>query len=126
MIRRPPRSTLFPYTTLFRSVLVEFLLREAHGEAVLDQRGERGDDGGEMPTARGIDLVQDPLRVAVHVRVFARVDERFRPREEFRGHAHIRPEFRVRFHFRPEFRQAVPDAPRILLAAGVLEDGFDY
>src|SRR5260370_15630128 len=24
MIRRPPRSTLFPYTTLFRSVLAEF------------------------------------------------------------------------------------------------------
>src|SRR3712207_7381280 len=24
MIRRPPRSTLFPYTTLFRSVLVAF------------------------------------------------------------------------------------------------------
>src|SRR2546426_12473170 len=31
MIRRPPRSTLFPYTTLFRS---------------LDVRGQ-GDDGGE-------------------------------------------------------------------------------
>src|SRR2546427_6766469 len=26
MIRRPPRSTLFPYTTLFRSRLVLFLL----------------------------------------------------------------------------------------------------
>src|SRR2546430_5389178 len=25
MIRRPPRSTLFPYTTLFRSVLSEIL-----------------------------------------------------------------------------------------------------
>src|SRR5256885_3807808 len=25
MIRRPPRSTLFPYTTLFRSRLVEFM-----------------------------------------------------------------------------------------------------
>src|SRR3989442_9221221 len=25
MIRRPPRSTLFPYTTLFRSPLVELL-----------------------------------------------------------------------------------------------------
>src|ERR1051326_6306637 len=25
MIRRPPRSTLFPYTTLFRSRLIEFL-----------------------------------------------------------------------------------------------------
>src|SRR3712207_7017092 len=24
MIRRPPRSTLFPYTTLFRSALTEF------------------------------------------------------------------------------------------------------
>src|SRR2546430_10287302 len=28
MIRRPPRSTLFPYTTLFRSILA------AHGDAV--------------------------------------------------------------------------------------------
>src|SRR5438046_4844241 len=25
MIRRPPRSTLFPYTTLFRSVVIELL-----------------------------------------------------------------------------------------------------
>src|SRR5258707_5973990 len=30
MIRRPPRSTLFPYTTLFRSVQVE--VRVAQGE----------------------------------------------------------------------------------------------
>src|SRR2546422_6529232 len=31
MIRRPPRSTLFPYTTLFRSlVLVEAALHDAH------------------------------------------------------------------------------------------------
>src|SRR5260370_34582449 len=27
MIRRPPRSTLFPYTTLFRSIKLEFLNR---------------------------------------------------------------------------------------------------
>src|SRR2546430_9092548 len=40
MIRRPPRSTLFPYTTLFRSLvevldraLVEALVRVGHGEA---------------------------------------------------------------------------------------------
>src|SRR2546425_8252444 len=26
MIRRPPRSTLFPYTTLFRSVLIQLYL----------------------------------------------------------------------------------------------------
>src|SRR5258708_14681747 len=30
MIRRPPRSTLFPYTTLFRSALEKFL-RHQHG-----------------------------------------------------------------------------------------------
>src|SRR3712207_7479871 len=29
MIRRPPRSTLFPYTTLFRSPLEEELVRAA-------------------------------------------------------------------------------------------------
>src|SRR5258708_13040375 len=28
MIRRPPRSTLFPYTTLFRSVIADLLARE--------------------------------------------------------------------------------------------------
>src|SRR5688572_32350095 len=31
MIRRPPRSTLFPYTTLFRSHGVEALLRWQRG-----------------------------------------------------------------------------------------------
>src|SRR5947209_12545678 len=28
MIRRPPRSTLFPYTTLFRSLFICFEIRE--------------------------------------------------------------------------------------------------
>src|SRR3712207_7338666 len=36
MIRRPPRSTLFPYTTLFRS------LRE--GQEGLDRGARQGDD----------------------------------------------------------------------------------
>src|SRR5256885_3468735 len=30
MIRRPPRSTLFPYTTLFRSDIVEILTQKGH------------------------------------------------------------------------------------------------
>src|ERR1043166_2862676 len=33
MIRRPPRSTLFPYTTLFRSVELEVGVRRVEGEA---------------------------------------------------------------------------------------------
>src|SRR3989449_3202680 len=33
MIRRPPRSTLFPYTTLFRSTIVAQELRPLVGQA---------------------------------------------------------------------------------------------
>src|SRR5256885_9015680 len=33
MIRRPPRSTLFPYTTLFRSESAEEFGRRIYGEA---------------------------------------------------------------------------------------------
>src|SRR3712207_8098751 len=33
MIRRPPRSTLFPYTTLFRSRLAPYLARRPVGRA---------------------------------------------------------------------------------------------
>src|SRR3712207_7978650 len=43
MIRRPPRSTLFPYTTLFRSAEVEWEVRDAHipgrDRPVFEQRG---------------------------------------------------------------------------------------
>src|SRR3712207_6926283 len=35
MIRRPPRSTLFPYTTLFRSVIVALLAALALGVGML-------------------------------------------------------------------------------------------
>src|SRR2546425_1404383 len=46
MIRRPPRSTLFPYTTLFRSM-----------------RGLARHGLGEL--AQGSDVVQDPERAPV-------------------------------------------------------------
>src|SRR3712207_7325254 len=40
MIRRPPRSTLFPYTTLFRSANTEREKREAYVSTILT-RGRR-------------------------------------------------------------------------------------
>src|SRR5260370_31621328 len=58
MIRRPPRSTLFPYTTLFRSLFQEKNGRvvtlafafESYREHVMEARdegdGERAIDGG--------------------------------------------------------------------------------
>src|SRR2546427_8724818 len=41
MIRRPPRSTLFPYTTLFRSLLTEGVAQQAF-VVVLAQDQEKG------------------------------------------------------------------------------------
>src|SRR3989442_11648528 len=37
MIRRPPRSTLFPYTTLFRSVLLPMIAFSAVAIVMLDR-----------------------------------------------------------------------------------------
>src|SRR3989454_3753390 len=45
MIRRPPRSTLFPYTTLFRSQGRD----PAEGGAVADARGHRDHGHGDEP-----------------------------------------------------------------------------
>src|SRR5688572_32652956 len=42
MIRRPPRSTLFPYTTLFRSA--DLNLEDAVGLTPLDQAALIGED----------------------------------------------------------------------------------
>src|SRR2546430_13627694 len=41
MIRRPPRSTLFPYTTLFRSLLIEGLRQHLRvvGQVVVPEVG---------------------------------------------------------------------------------------
>src|SRR5690349_22259158 len=44
MIRRPPRSTLFPYTTLFRSQDHVFEAQVAVGDALSVQRCERVED----------------------------------------------------------------------------------
>src|SRR3712207_9041063 len=38
MIRRPPRSTLFPYTTLFRSHTLAHATRQLRGKALGDVR----------------------------------------------------------------------------------------
>src|SRR2546430_12473363 len=52
MIRRPPRSTLFPYTTLFRS---RGQAARNHGAAAPDRRPARpfpGDERGDRKSTR--------------------------------------------------------------------------
>src|SRR3712207_7589816 len=51
MIRRPPRSTLFPYTTLFRSQVPPPRRRV---EAVTLARGEREAPGADRVRERGV------------------------------------------------------------------------
>src|SRR3712207_8189006 len=57
MIRRPPRSTLFPYTTLFRSRAVEgfFVRKEAKGHGS-KQRVE-----GEVRAGDRVAVIDDVL-----------------------------------------------------------------
>src|SRR2546422_3645175 len=58
MIRRPPRSTLFPYTTLFRSDDVAHVGEQAdehqrqHGEQHLEPRG--------MPPLHRVEPIEQP------------------------------------------------------------------
>src|SRR3712207_7596737 len=62
MIRRPPRSTLFPYTTLFRSGQLLALLLDAEEEELgqarqpLVDRREHG-DGAALRRAQALDGV---------------------------------------------------------------------
>src|SRR2546430_12331916 len=54
MIRRPPRSTLFPYTTLFRSLLARMTLEEKLGQ--LNQLSV-----DNQPTPEQLELVRKGL-----------------------------------------------------------------
>src|SRR2546429_2684932 len=55
MIRRPPRSTLFPYTTLFRSEQVDFLV-------AADQPGQRRSAQRLEPARQGTRTQHLPSR----------------------------------------------------------------
>src|SRR3712207_8599801 len=68
MIRRPPRSTLFPYTTLFRSVIGD---QEVVDQVVelgghLDPRRAAADDDEGQPRIRDLAVCQRGLFVALY------------------------------------------------------------
>src|SRR2546422_5152115 len=69
MIRRPPRSTLFPYTTLFRSVRYIHLDRQSHGHF-----GDANDDF-DLVCGIGIGLSGRRRVVVPTIRCFLRSEE---------------------------------------------------
>src|SRR3712207_8929591 len=67
MIRRPPRSTLFPYTTLFRSRRHEHADRDGCGRgAGQDCLQHRLETAEHRRVRRGIDLDLQPARSEEH------------------------------------------------------------
>src|SRR3712207_7121773 len=74
MIRRPPRSTLFPYTTLFRSRVQRQGVSERRAAAAVRVRGARG-RRFDARRAR----VRDPRRRS------RRANRRSRKQQERRG-----------------------------------------
>src|SRR3712207_9003006 len=79
MIRRPPRSTLFPYTTLFRSN------RDAHAaRAALDQV-----DGDLRPRVAGADHEHVAAAIGLGVAVVLAVDQDRKSTRLNSSHANI-------------------------------------
>src|SRR3712207_8331499 len=68
MIRRPPRSTLFPYTTLFRSAVDQELLEH---RSVVGQLAEERRRSGE----RGVQVDPSAVRLRAAALVEARSEE---------------------------------------------------
>src|SRR2546428_13930590 len=56
MIRRPPRSTLFPYTTLFRSFAHAFVQRLCALTNLLDVFGQHAEDRYLNPSSLRISI----------------------------------------------------------------------
>src|SRR5258707_8703082 len=72
MIRRPPRSTLFPYTTLFRSVVDDERVVHVHAHAVVALRVE----------GVRLGVVREHLPAPAHAVIFGAVDAGERRSEE--------------------------------------------
>src|SRR3712207_9142211 len=87
MIRRPPRSTLFPYTTLFRSrgrggALPVVRLRRQPGDGDVAASGFRASGFGlRAPGAGGTPETRNPTAETVEVRDARRPDDRGRSEE---------------------------------------------
>src|ERR1041385_1963441 len=95
MIRRPPRSTLFPYTTLFRSVQLEPIGRPA-------------EDDPHVPVLPAV----VPEEGLDGLEVFP-----FPPRLERAGHPHLQPVLPTVGHPRGQLATVVGDHPPELLRA---------
>src|SRR3712207_7637028 len=84
MIRRPPRSTLFPYTTLFRSATVALMGRDAMSEPEFERVVRRTEELAQNPS-----LAADATEFEVLVaEAIDRLPEEFRELLDRRSEEH--------------------------------------
>src|SRR2546430_9296795 len=110
MIRRPPRSTLFPYTTLFRSPLSEEHPRAQHAAEVAEAAAAQGKfwEMHDLLYQRQAALAdEDLLRYARELGLDAE-----RVRRELVAHVHAA---RVKEDFLSGTKSGVRRPPRVLL-----------
>src|SRR3989442_13810323 len=100
MIRRPPRSTLFPYTTLFRS-------RERWAAAIRFERAVAAvvEEDGRRSARRGDEQVEEPIVVVIP--------------DGDRGGAAPRPRFREATGRRRILEATLPRVPQQRQTPGV-------
>src|SRR2546427_6945725 len=67
MIRRPPRSTLFPYTTLFRSLLMISRARDRRGRRESQRRAvDSPSDAWKATVVRSVSTILSYIRSEEH------------------------------------------------------------
>src|SRR3712207_9012781 len=74
MIRRPPRSTLFPYTTLFRSLPLDFLF-SAKIKAIVIKIAEDFVRGNKLENNASTEFVYQELTQLLGSKEFYRSEE---------------------------------------------------
>src|SRR5258707_6908670 len=90
MIRRPPRSTLFPYTTLFRSGAKDLNYTQQDAKQIID-RNTADDNAATMRLAEKL-IQQQDAAVTTAAAIRANIPEQGRDRKSTRlnsSHANI-------------------------------------
>src|SRR5256885_1696374 len=79
MIRRPPRSTLFPYTTLFRSPAGDF------DDAIAGCENRRAVGRGPVYAGVHLDITEDGMAATAKARAHDRIVDRLAHQELLRA-----------------------------------------
>src|SRR2546427_9256553 len=93
MIRRPPRSTLFPYTTLFRSRAADLVTTVAREAAEFKHCADQAATVGDETRAAGADRKSTRLNSShsqISYAVFCLKKKNYRPRRLYRAYTRRR------------------------------------